>query len=321
MKEMIEKDKLNFFVIGAAKAGTTTVFERLNAREDVYLSPLKEPNYYSSDIDTSKFSPEFKANTRLDLSEYFSTSPLQTLQIGFVRDSREYASLFEPAPSSAILLGECSTSYLWSSAAPSLLKADHPSAQILIMLRNPIDRLFSHYMMARKYGFTKLPLREAVEKDLTHPSPGWGASELFVELGMYSEQINRWKAQFPDSSIKIMLTEDLRSPEKWNELIDWLGLPKDSETNTSLKSKSDANTAGLAKFEGLNRFLTSRGLKHKLGNLIPKGLKRRLVNWYYSSENLPKISVEERKYLMSLYSEEIEKLRKDFGLKVEHWKK
>lgn len=325
MKEMIEKDKLNFFVIGAAKGGTTTVFERLNAREDVYLSPLKEPNYYSSDIDTSKFSPEFRANTRLDLSEYFSTSPLPTLQIGFVRDAGEYASLFEPSPRTAKLIGECSTSYLWSSVAPSLLKADHPSARILIMLRNPIDRLFSHYMMARKYGFTKLPLREAVEKDLAHPTPGWGASELFVELGMYSEQINRWRAEFPDSSIKIMLTEDLRSPEKWNDLLEWCGLPIIAENSklgqsNKLERKGDANTAGLARFEGLNRFLTSRGLKHKLGNLIPRVLKRKLVAWYYSSDNLPKITKEERNYLKGLYSEEIGNLRKEFGLEVENWK-
>ena len=146
----MKKDYLNFFVIGAAKAGTTLVFERLNARSDVYLSPLKEPNYYSSDIDTSRFSPEFIANTRLDLTDYFSQSPLPTLQIGFIRDASEYASLFKNAPSTALIRGECSTSYLFSEAAPAALAAEHPDAQILIMLRNPIDRLYSHYMMARK---------------------------------------------------------------------------------------------------------------------------------------------------------------------------
>ena len=43
MKELEDND-LNFFVVGAAKGGTTTVFERLNSRSDVYLSPLKEPD-------------------------------------------------------------------------------------------------------------------------------------------------------------------------------------------------------------------------------------------------------------------------------------
>lgn len=312
----MKKDSLNFFVIGAAKAGTTTVFERLNARSDVYLSPLKEPNYYSSDIDTSKFSPEFRANTRLDLSDYFSQFPLPILQVGFVRDPSEYASLFTPAPSTALLRGECSTSYLFSQAAPAALAAEHPNARILIMLRNPIDRLYSHYMMARKYGFTSLPLREAVEKDLAHPSPGWGASELFVQLGLYSQQISRWRAHFPDAQIKIMRTEDLRAPEKWQGLLDWLNLPQAKTQHY----KSDANTGGLARFEKLNRFLTSHRLKHKLGNFIPSGLKKKLVAWYYNSDALPKMTSEEREYVTGLYAEEITTLQRELKLEVGHWK-
>ncbi len=312
----MKKDSLNFFVIGAAKAGTTTVFERLNARSDVYLSPLKEPNYYSTDIDTSKFSSEFLANTRLDLSDYFSETPLPKLQVGFIRDASSYASLFAPAPPEAILVGECSTSYLFSQSAPAALAKEHPNARILIMLRNPIDRLYSHYMMARKYGFTSLPLREAVEKDLAHPSPGWGASELFVQLGLYSQQISRWRAHFSDSQILIMLTEDLRSPDKWQRLLDWLDLPQ----ATTQPDKNDANTGGLARFEKLNRFLTSHGLKHKLGNLIPSSLKKKLVAWYYNSDALPKMTSEEREYITEIYAEEIAKLEIELKLEVGHWK-
>ena len=114
MKELGDND-LNFFVVGAAKGGTTTVFERLNSRSDVYLSPLKEPNYYSTDIDVSNFSAEFRANTRLDLTEYFSTSPLPILQIGFVRDPKQYASLFENAPSD-VLINPNSTVYQYNLA-------------------------------------------------------------------------------------------------------------------------------------------------------------------------------------------------------------
>lgn len=312
----MKKDSLNFFVIGAAKAGTTTVFERLNARSDVYLSPLKEPNYYSTDIDTSKFSSEFLANTRLDLSDYFSEIPLPQLQVGFIRDASSYASLFAPAPPEALLVGECSTSYLFSQSAPAALAKEHPNARILIMLRNPIDRLYSHYMMARKYGFTSLPLREAVEKDLAHPSPGWGASELFVQLGLYSQQISRWRAHFSDSQILIMLTEDLRSPDKWQRLLDWLDLPQ----ATTQPDKNDANTGGLARFEKLNRFLTSHGLKHKLGNLIPSSLKKKLVAWYYNSDALPKMTSEEREYITEIYAEEIAKLESELKLEVGHWK-
>ena len=159
-------------------------------------------------------------------------------------------------------------------------------------------------------------LREAVEKDLAHPSPGWGASELFVQLGLYSQQISRWRAHFPDAQIKIMLTEDLRAPDKWQGLLDWLNLTQAATQH----NKRDANTGGLARFEKLNRFLTLHGLKHKLGNLIPSGLKKKLVAWYYNSEALPKMTSEEREYVTVIYAEEIATLQSELKLEVGHWK-
>ena len=65
--------RVNFFVIGAAKCGTTTLHARLNRHPQVFLSPLKEPNYHSrADLDPSRFSKAFKANTKLDHADYLS---------------------------------------------------------------------------------------------------------------------------------------------------------------------------------------------------------------------------------------------------------
>ena len=303
--------QINFFIVGAAKCGTTTVFDRLNSRDDVYLSPLKEPNYYSTDIDTASFSSEFRANTNLDLTSYFTQDPLPVKQIGFIRDEELYDRLFEAAPVSAKLVGDCSTSYLYSTVAAEKIRAAHPDAKILIMLRHPVDRLYSHYMMARKYGFTSLPLIDSVKKDMSHPKPGWGSSEIFVDLGLYTDQITRYKSHFPDSQIRILFTRDLRSEEKWSELLEWLGLP---DTQAATLERSDANTAGLAKFEGLNRALTSSGLKKKLGALIPLGIKKSLVKWYYSDEGLPKITQEERSFLMEIYEDELARLKSEHGI-------
>ena len=54
--------RVNFFVIGAAKCGTTTLYARLSQHPEVFLSPLKEPNYHSrADLDPARFSNAFKA--------------------------------------------------------------------------------------------------------------------------------------------------------------------------------------------------------------------------------------------------------------------
>ena len=104
--------------------------------------------------------------------------------------------------------------------------------------------------------------------------------------------------------------------DKWQRLLDWLDLPQ----ATTQPDKNDANTGGLARFEKLNRFLTSHGLKHKLGNLIPSSLKKKLVAWYYNSDALPKMTSEEREYITEIYAEEIAKLEIELKLEVGHWK-
>ena len=113
--------RVNFFVIGAAKCGTTTLYARLNAHPEVFLSPLKEPNYHSrADLDPTRFSKAFKANTKLDLTDYFAApDPLAKMQVGFVREAADYARLFSGANDTHRIVGECSTSYLWSPSAPA----------------------------------------------------------------------------------------------------------------------------------------------------------------------------------------------------------
>ena len=103
------------------------------------------------------------------------------LQVGFVREEKDYARLFSGANDTHRIVGECSTSYLWSPSAPETLHAAHPHAKIVVALRDPVERMCSHYLMARKYGFVKGSVVEAVKADLAHPDPSWGRSGLFVE--------------------------------------------------------------------------------------------------------------------------------------------
>ena len=222
--------RVNFFVIGAAKCGTTTLYARLNAHPEVFLSPLKEPNYYSrADLDPARFSKAFKTNTKLDLTDYLAQAdPLPDMQVGFVQSEADYARLFSGATDAHRVVGECSTSYLWSPSAPEALHAAHPEAKIVVALRDPVERIFSHYLMARKYGFVKGSVVEAVKADLAHPDPSWGRSELFVELSLFEAQIARWRALFPDSQLHILQPGALRRDETWHDLQAWLGLtPRD----------------------------------------------------------------------------------------------
>lgn len=296
-------DRLNFFLIGAAKSGTTTLYERMKDHPEIYLSPLKEPNYWSSDIDPDGFSAAFKANTPLDLAPYFSQHPLPELQVGFVRSAADYARLFDGVRDEEVI-GECSTSYLFSENAAKEVAAQYPDAKILVVLRDPVERLFSHYLMARKYGYTTLELRDAIEKDRAAQDKGWGKSELFVELGMYGEQLGRWVKHFPKEQIKVLFTPELDQEDCFDGLWNWLGVMEHRAEGTQEKE----NQAGLARFEGLNKWLTDSGFKRVLGAFIPPNFKRKLLDFYYTDVNLPTLSAEDRKYLAAFYAEDRERL-------------
>jgi hypothetical protein len=313
--ERMVASKLNFFLIGAPKAGTTLIHSRLSEHAQVYLSPLKEPNHFATDIDPAGFSPAFKANLPGQLDRYFGQKPLKSRQVGFVSDLNQYATLFDQATPQHKVVGECSTSYLWSTEAAENVAQAHPQAKILVALRNPLDRLFSHWQMARKYGFTDAPLLEAVRDDQAHPNPGWGKSELFVEAGQYASGLRRWQARFPEANIKVVLNASLNDPATWQGLADWLGLDGPIPGGKNIP----ANPAGMARMPGLNHWLTQSGIKATAARVLPSGFKKKLASRWYTTKGLPKMSQEERAALWPFFEQDIKETESLTGLDLSHW--
>src|SRR5450755_2638835 len=94
----------NFFLAGAPKAGTTSLFQYLGQHRDIYISPTKEPNYFADEIRFEHFSDEFQQMDRDNPKSW----P--------VSEWTEYLKLFEGANGQAAL-GEASVCYLWSKTA------------------------------------------------------------------------------------------------------------------------------------------------------------------------------------------------------------
>jgi len=309
------KFHIDFFLVGAAKSGTTAVSEWLAAHPSVYLAPIKETNYFSTDIEVNDFSPEYVQNTFLDLDNYFAREELPQVHISFIRREEHMNRLYRDATSGAIL-GECSTSHLYSLAAARNIHAHNDQAKIVIILRNPIDRAFSHYLMARKYGFTALEFREAIRKDLQAKKKGWGISELYVDLGMYSRQIQRYQELFPPGHMHIIKYDELlQSPERtFQTLCLFLGIPA-----IPLPKTKKANSAGLARMEHLNLWLTRSGLKKGMSGLFPSKMKESLKKFYYTDVNLPSLTEEDRRFMYDIFKDDIERTARITGLDLNSW--
>jgi hypothetical protein len=125
-----------------------------------------------------------------------------------VTDRAEYLALFSAVTGNHRAIGEASTSYLWDAKTPERIRATVPDAKIIILLRDPLERAFSHYLLDVREGVQRAPFLEAISEDYANPEKRWGVSHLYVELGMYCEQVKRYMDCFARSQILILVFED-----------------------------------------------------------------------------------------------------------------
>lgn len=159
----------SWFLIGAEKAGTTSAWHYLRQHPGLALPKPKEPNFYSHALD--------RATTKQGR-----------------RDARgKYLWPYVDEPGTP---GDCSTSYLWHPEAAQRIHDDCPDARILVLLRDPVERAWSHYLMHRRVddnvSFTK-----------AHPNHPW------IDHSRYGEQLARYVDLFGRRNICVRFTEGL----------------------------------------------------------------------------------------------------------------
>ena len=180
----------NFLVIGANKAGTTSLYRYLAQHPEVYMSRMKEPSF---------FAPVMRTHGR------------EAARLP--RTIEEYTALFDAA-GDARAVGEASTAYLPDAEAPALVREGIPGARLVAILRNPADRAFSDYGMHRTWGDEQLSFAEAVESELDDSVPGLTWHRRYVEYGFYGHHLTRWLEQFERDRFGIYLYDDLeRDPQ------------------------------------------------------------------------------------------------------------
>jgi len=304
------KVRPDFFIVGVAKSGTTSLFKYLDQHPDIYCSPIKEPNYFSDDIDISKFSTIYKRNTFLDVDKYFSKDKLQDLQLTFVRNPKYYERLFEGGRDYKIK-GESSTSYLYSkSAAQNIYNYNH-NAKIIVVLRNPVERAFSHYQMAVRYGHTKLKFREAIQKDLDQDNKGWGVSELFIDLGLYFNQLERYFNIFPTDQIKVILSSDLKSntQEVLNDCFGFLGVK-----TLKIEDMEYYNLGSAPRSISINYLVTRTGLKRIFKSVIPNSI---LQSFYKPTKS--QLNKNDFDFIVDIYKEDINRTASLINRDLSSW--
>lgn len=173
----------NFFVAGAPRSGTTSLHAWLPSVHGVFMARIKEPNYFSRAL-IGDGHPMVKP----------------------IRRERDYLKLFRDAEHAKVV-GEATPFYLADPEAPALIRSKSPDAKVLVTLRDPVERLYSHYLMMRNNLPTMGDLMEEFERGLLLQG-NRDIAYLDPTIGLYSRQIERYRRELGPDRLKVIILEE-----------------------------------------------------------------------------------------------------------------
>jgi hypothetical protein len=197
----------DFLIIGAQKAGTTSLHYYCNQHPNICMSDVKEPMFFAS---TSLPRTTFQEQTAKDPYAFFYLDEYSDLFKKALRSKTIRRSFLSYLPfpvrafSSSLLLGEASTAYLANPFPSSVwIKKMIPNVKLIVILRNPIERAVSAYKMYAKNGVDSRSLQEAMEFGLNGQESSIDQGRWYLTLGLYSRLLGPYLKAFRKEQIFI----------------------------------------------------------------------------------------------------------------------
>jgi len=183
-----------FFIVGAARCGTTYLCKALAHHPDVYMCDMKEPHYFAF----MEQRPDLKGPHDGELNRR-----------SIVWRRSEYDSLFSGRTEESAV-GECSNSYLYYKEVPNRIRKILPGARIVAILRNPVDRTYSNYCQAVALGHEDLSFTDALAAEGERERMGWRWTYQYRGQSLYADAVERYYDTFGREQVGVFLYESLR---------------------------------------------------------------------------------------------------------------
>ena len=284
----------NFFLVGAAKAGTTSIYAYLSQHPRVFFPTIKEPHFFTQ----VRPAPELR------------------FLIEAISKRSAYLRLYACAAGHEVI-GDASPSYLWHPEVPQRIRAKVPQAKIAIILRDPVERAYSHYLMDFREGAQSKPFYEALLEDMERPEKGWGVSYLYYELGLYAAQLQRYLDAFRPEQVKVLMFDDFRREPRMvlRELTDFLGV--DPNPVSAIDTSRKYNSYAAPRNQFLRRIAGAK-FSRILGQiLVPRWLGASIFERFFlKPAPKPPLDPRVRDLLCSLYDPELNTLERLLGRKL-----
>lgn len=273
--------KPNFVIVGALKAGTTSLAEWLRSHPDVFIPELKEPRFFLYD-----------ERNRMHRARSRAVFP--------IRSSGEYKDLFRGAESFKAV-GEASPQYLHSAIACGRLLESLPDARIVVSLRHPVKRAYSQYWMRVREGVESGSFADSILQ-----------RHSWVEYSYYSDAVERYINSFGRGRVCVVVFEELVSaPTKsLAELCAFLEL--DSDATELLLPKENVGHSGARGM--LSKVLDDRQLRLVLKRIVPKTIRRAFRPFLGRGEPIPPLEASQLDALSECFRGDISRTSDLIGI-------
>ena len=227
-----------FFIVGAARSGTTSLEQYFRSHPEVYMAPRKETHYFAA----HRFPAHFKGPGDDHLNSKI------------VRDETQYSQLFAHAAGKKAI-GEASAFYLSVPGTAERIAQAVPDAKILITLREPVARAYSAYMLLRRDNRETLGFAESLSLEAERKQQDFEPMWWYRELSLYSRQVKCYLDIFGVRQVKVLLYDELfaNPTSVLRDVFTFLGIRADVTIDTSVRY----NTGGVPNSPGLYTLLHS----------------------------------------------------------------
>jgi hypothetical protein len=250
--------KPNLFLVGAPKCGTTALYSYLRRHPEVFMSAVKEPQFFAVDI--------FAAQRN-------------------VRTLSDYLNCFAGANGHK-RIGEASTAYLGSGTAAQEINAFSPSAKIIIMLRNPVDVMYAEHserVFSNMEHIRNFEIAVASSEKRKWHAGAYKGEEVFAlgyrELSLFAQAVKKYFDVFGRENVHVIVFDDFRNnpASVFAEVLHFLEVGpapqiEYSVTNANRRARSTAVQDLIRhppkRMRGIARTILSRRVRSAIGRFV-----------------------------------------------------
>lgn len=287
----------DFLVLGAYKSGTTALHHYLRAHPDIFIPERKEPNYFAF----------------ADVVEPFEDPAGHTS----IRSSTDYERLFAGARANQ-KLGEVSPAYLTIPSACTRIRQMAPEARLIALLRNPIDRAYSDYLMYRRRGeeheehFLDALRQQSERRRSLDPTAH------YITTGLYFAQLSPYFEAFDRSQLLVVLHEEFSEDRDrvLRDLFAFIGVSPE----VRIAEQEASNVSGVPKSLPLRLAYGFRNrFRDQLRPIVPSSVKRRLDASLERRLTREPMDAEARAWLRDVYRNDVEQLAELINRDLSSW--